>query len=119
MGVVIREHGEGEEVENAERNPPPVPVAPAPAPIPQPPPAPVVAEGNPILGGMPFRNGGLGAAHQALLQREGPAGFVPYLRPQFFFIRIILLLLIMCVSLSIASTIFLTLPGTLVLDICL
>ncbi len=34
--------------------------------------------------GVPFRNGGLGAAHQALLHREGPAGFQPYLRPPLF-----------------------------------
>lgn len=79
------------------------------------PPAPPVhgQEGNGFLGGVPFRNGGLGAAHQALLQREGPAGYVPYLRPHFFFLRIILLLIVMCISLSVASTIFLTLPGTL------
>ena len=63
--------------------------------------------------GVPFRNGGLGAAHQALLQREGPAGYQPYLRPSFFFCRIFLLLIIMCISLSLASTVFLTLPGKL------
>ena len=61
--------------------------------------------------GVAFRNGGLGAAHQALLQREGPAGYQPYLRPSFFIVRIVLLLVIMCISLSLASTIFLTLPG--------
>jgi len=60
--------------------------------------------------GVAFRNGGLGAAHQALLQREGPAGYQPYLRPSFFIVRIVLLLVIMCISLSLASTIFLTLP---------
>lgn len=82
----------------------------APAPLP-PAPAAQAQDGNAFLGGVPFRNGGLGAAHQALLQREGPAGYVPYLRPQFFFIRIILLLFIMCISLSVVSTIFLTVPG--------
>ena len=61
--------------------------------------------------GIPFRNGGLGAAHQALLQREGPAGYIPYMRPPLFFARIVLLLIVMCISLSVASTIFLTLPG--------
>ena len=64
------------------------------------------------LGGVFQRNGGLGAAHQALLQRECPAGFQPYLRPPFFPLRILLLLIIMCISLSLASTVFLTLPGT-------
>lgn len=68
-------------------------------------------EPNILLGGVPFRNGGLGAAHQALLQREGPAGYVPYLRPPLFYLRIFLLLIVMCASLSVASTVFLTLPG--------
>lgn len=68
-------------------------------------------EPNILLGGVPFRNGGLGAAHQALLQREGPAGYVPYLRPPLFYLRIFLLLVVMCISLSLASTLFLTLPG--------
>jgi len=47
--------------------------------------APPVAPQEPNAGlGVPFRNGGLGAAHQALLQREGPAGYQPYLRPSSF-----------------------------------
>lgn len=61
-----------------------------------------------------FGRGGLGAAHQALLQREGPAGYQPYLRPDYFPIRIVMLFVIMCVSLSIASTVFLTLPGIVI-----
>ena len=78
--------------------------------------APPAAPQEPNAGmGVPFRNGGLGAAHQALLQREGPAGYQPYLRPSFFFCRIFLLLIIMCLSLSLASTVFLTLPGKLCL----
>ncbi len=107
-GVVIGENGEEEDdaendqndVQHHQMDQPAEPVA-----------APPAQEENILLGGIPFRNGGLGAAHQALLQREGPAGYVPYLRPPVFFIRIILLLFIMCISLSVASTIFLTLPG--------
>ena len=77
-------------------------------------PAPAVPPEAPVQDvnvGIPFRNGGLGAAHQALLQREGPAGYIPYMRPPLFFARIVLLLIVMCISLSVASTIFLTLPG--------
>jgi hypothetical protein len=33
------------------------------------------------------------------------------MRPPLFFARIVLLLIVMCISLSVASTIFLTLPG--------
>jgi len=69
-----------------------------------------LAAGAGGLGGMFQRNGGLGAAHQALLQRESPAGFQPYLRPPLFPLRILLLLVIMCISLSLASIVFLTLP---------
>ncbi|XP_046441490.1 E3 ubiquitin-protein ligase MARCHF6-like isoform X3 [Daphnia pulex] len=111
QGVVIGENGEEEEedddneqndVQHHQMDQPAAPAEPVAAPPAQ--------EENILLGGIPFRNGGLGAAHQALLQREGPAGYVPYLRPPVFFIRIILLLFIMCISLSVASTIFLTLP---------
>uniref|UniRef100_A0A0P5K8I6 E3 ubiquitin-protein ligase MARCHF6 n=1 Tax=Daphnia magna TaxID=35525 RepID=A0A0P5K8I6_9CRUS len=108
-GVVIGENVEEGEYNNPNHEPnneqvdaPVAPAEPAFAALPQ--------DGNIRFGGVPFRNGGLGAAHQALLQREGPAGYVPYLRPSVFFIRILLLLLLMCISLSVASTIFLTLP---------
>ena len=102
QGVVVggnEDHEEEEEIEmedaeiNQRAEPPPL------------------QEPNILLGGVPFRNGGLGAAHQALLQREGPGGYVPYLRPPLFYFRIFLLLIVMCISLSLASTIFLTLPG--------
>lgn len=52
----------------------------------------------------------LGAAHQALLLREGPTGFQPYVRPRWFPARLIGLLLCVCVSLVIASLIAMTLP---------
>lgn len=57
-------------------------------------------------------NGGgdLGAAHQALLQRGGPTGFQPYIRPQLFPARIIGLLIFVCISLVIASLVALTVP---------
>ena len=110
-GVVIGEHGEEEEDDDDEPNDVQQHQIDPPAAQAEPVAAPPAQEENILLGGVPFRNGGLGAAHQALLQREGPAGYVPYLRPPVFFIRIILLLFIMCISLSVASTIFLTLPG--------
>lgn len=54
--------------------------------------------------------GGLGAAHQALLQREGPIGFQPYERPRWFPARLVGLLLAVCVTLVFASLAALTLP---------
>jgi E3 ubiquitin-protein ligase MARCH6 len=54
--------------------------------------------------------GGLGAAHQALLQRDVPVGFQPYERPSFFVIRLIGLLILMCISLVIGSLITVTVP---------
>ncbi|XP_050489684.1 E3 ubiquitin-protein ligase MARCHF6 isoform X1 [Bombus huntii] len=52
----------------------------------------------------------LGAAHQALLQRGGPTGFQPYIRPRWFPARLIGLLFCVCVSLVIASLIAMILP---------
>lgn len=54
--------------------------------------------------------GGLGAAHQALLQRDGPTGFQAYVRPRWFGLRILGLVVVMCLSLTAASIICLTLP---------
>lgn len=48
---------------------------------------------------------GLAAAHQALLQMEGPTGWEPYDRPSAFGARLAALLLAVCVSLIIASAI--------------
>lgn len=55
-------------------------------------------------------NGGLGAAHQALLIRDGPTGFQPYERPSLFALRLFALLIFICISLVICSLIALTLP---------
>ena len=52
----------------------------------------------------------LGAAHQAMIQREAPTDFQPYVRPRWFHARLIGLLLCVCVSLVIASLIAMTLP---------
>lgn len=52
----------------------------------------------------------LGAVHQALLQREDPIGFQPYVRPKWFAARLIGLLLCVCASLVIASLVAMTLP---------
>ncbi|KAJ8878389.1 hypothetical protein PR048_018967 [Dryococelus australis] len=54
--------------------------------------------------------GGLGAAHQALLQREGPTGFQPYERPRWFAARLAGLLVAVCGTLLLASLVALTLP---------
>lgn len=54
--------------------------------------------------------GGLGAAHQALLQRDVPVGFQPYEKPSFFVLRLIGLLVFMCISLVIGSLVTLTVP---------
>uniref|UniRef100_A0A182N929 E3 ubiquitin-protein ligase MARCHF6 n=1 Tax=Anopheles dirus TaxID=7168 RepID=A0A182N929_9DIPT len=53
---------------------------------------------------------GLAAAHQAIMQRDVPVGFQPYERPQFFAVRLIGLLVLMCVSLAIGSLAVLTIP---------
>uniref|UniRef100_A0A182PDN4 E3 ubiquitin-protein ligase MARCHF6 n=1 Tax=Anopheles epiroticus TaxID=199890 RepID=A0A182PDN4_9DIPT len=53
---------------------------------------------------------GLAAAHQAIMQRDVPVGFQPYERPQFFAIRLIGLLVLMCISLAIGSLAILTIP---------
>ncbi|KAI4498574.1 hypothetical protein M0802_006280 [Mischocyttarus mexicanus] len=55
----------------------------------------------------------LGAAHQALLQRENPTSFQPYTRPRWFPARLIGLLCCVCISLVIASLIAMTLPAWL------
>lgn len=67
---------------------------------------------NPVVGGGggDALGGGLGAAHQALLQRDGPTGFQAYVRPRCFGIRILGLVMMMCISLTGASIICLTLP---------
>ncbi|KAF2367689.1 Zinc finger RING-CH-type [Trinorchestia longiramus] len=81
---------------------PPPPPPPAPAPPPGDVFAAVVEEGP--LGG------GLGAAHQALLQREGPIGFRAYVQPPWFGLRIVLLVILMCTSLTLSAMVCLTLP---------
>ncbi|XP_067109319.1 E3 ubiquitin-protein ligase MARCHF6-like isoform X1 [Osmerus mordax] len=53
---------------------------------------------------------GLHAAHQAILQQGGPVGFQPYQRPTRFIVRIVLLIVLMCLTLLLASLVCLTLP---------
>ncbi|XP_058793863.1 E3 ubiquitin-protein ligase MARCHF6 isoform X2 [Phymastichus coffea] len=52
----------------------------------------------------------LGAVHQALLQREGPSGFQPYVRPKWFGARLVGLMLCVCISFVLASLVAMTLP---------
>ncbi|KAK3871776.1 hypothetical protein Pcinc_023101 [Petrolisthes cinctipes] len=68
------------------------------------------AAGAAAGGGGDALAGGLGAAHQALLQRDGPTGFQAYVRPRWFGVRILGLVVMMCVSLTAASIMCLTLP---------
>ncbi|XP_067145385.1 E3 ubiquitin-protein ligase MARCHF6 [Centruroides vittatus] len=57
-----------------------------------------------------FQHGALAAAHQALLQGNGPTGFQPYRRPKYFILKIICLLTLICASLMIGSLGMLTIP---------
>lgn len=52
----------------------------------------------------------LGAAHQALMRRDGPAGFEPYTRPKWFPLRLAALLMLVGASLVLASAITLVVP---------
>lgn len=96
-----------------------VPQAEAPAPPPPPPLAPAAPLPAGGLGGI---GGGLGAAHHALFQPHVPTGYRPYRRPNFFWVRLVCLVLAMCVSLVLASLIALTVPvwvGRRVMNLCL
>lgn len=53
---------------------------------------------------------GLGAAHQALLQRGGPTGFQPFEKPKWFPLRIGLLLVLIGITTVATSLIVLTVP---------
>ncbi|KAK3592530.1 hypothetical protein CHS0354_039877 [Potamilus streckersoni] len=53
---------------------------------------------------------GLAAAHQAMLQGGGPTGFQAYKRPPFFHFRILILVMMMCITLFCASLVCLILP---------
>ena len=53
---------------------------------------------------------GLAAAHQALLQREGPVGFQPYKRPKMFPVLICGLIVLMLASWLMASLLFMLIP---------
>lgn len=55
-------------------------------------------------------NQGLGAAHQALLQRDVPTKFQPYDRPTYFQMRLVLLFLVLIVSIVLGSLIVITVP---------
>ncbi|XP_059053765.1 E3 ubiquitin-protein ligase MARCHF6 [Achroia grisella] len=52
----------------------------------------------------------LGAAHQALMRRDGPAGFEPYVRAAWFPLRLAALLALVAVSLVLASAMTLVIP---------
>ncbi|KAG9484621.1 hypothetical protein GDO78_007988 [Eleutherodactylus coqui] len=70
------------------------------------------AANNPLIrnNAIPVVGEGLHAAHQAILQQGGPVGFQPYHRPIKFPLRIFLLIILMCITLLIASLVCLTLP---------
>ncbi|XP_026325179.1 E3 ubiquitin-protein ligase MARCH6 [Hyposmocoma kahamanoa] len=52
----------------------------------------------------------LGAAHQALMRRDGPAGFEPYVRVAWFPVRLAALLVLVSISLVLASALTLVIP---------
>lgn len=58
----------------------------------------------------PAANQGLGAAHQALLQRDVPTKFQPYERPTYFQLRLVSLFLVLFVSIVLGSLIVITVP---------
>ncbi|XP_070576243.1 E3 ubiquitin-protein ligase MARCHF6-like [Ptychodera flava] len=60
-----------------------------------------------------IHNQALHAAHEALLNQGGPTGFQPYKRPSLFHVRLVLLIILMCVTLLVASFICLTVPVTI------
>ncbi|XP_028171892.1 E3 ubiquitin-protein ligase MARCH6 [Ostrinia furnacalis] len=52
----------------------------------------------------------LGAAHQALMRRDGPAGYEPYVRVSWFPVRLAALLVLVSISLVLASALTLVIP---------
>ncbi|GAB6030401.1 E3 ubiquitin-protein ligase march6 [Chamberlinius hualienensis] len=79
-----------------------------------PPPPPNPPQPQPAEGNNNFPRVALGVEHHALIQvgggAGGPTGFQPYIRPSLFAFRVITLLVLMCISLTIASTITMTTP---------
>ena len=56
---------------------------------------------------------GLGAQHQAMLQREGPTGFQTYNKPSYFGVRIAVLMTMMVTSWLLASLLMMVVPVSL------
>jgi len=54
--------------------------------------------------------GGLAAAHQAMLQREGPTGFQAYTKPTYFTARMVGLMLLMVLSWLVVSLMMMVVP---------
>ncbi|XP_023333010.1 E3 ubiquitin-protein ligase MARCH6 [Eurytemora carolleeae] len=67
-------------------------------------------QGKPGLGATHQVQPGLGAAHQALLIRDGPIGFQPYIRPRYFGARISALLSLMVLSWLVISLFTIVVP---------
>merc|ERR1719193_1301201 len=76
--------------------------------------APVVEEREPAEQLVPVNNedlvGGLAAAHQAMLQREGPTGFQTYTKPDYFTARMVCLMMLMVVSWLMVSLTMMVVP---------
>merc|ERR1719430_2798885 len=75
---------------------------------------PVVEEREPAEQLVPVNNedlvGGLAAAHQAMLQREGPTGFQTYTKPDYFTARMVCLMMLMVVSWLMVSLTMMVVP---------
>ncbi|XP_022903950.2 E3 ubiquitin-protein ligase MARCHF6 [Onthophagus taurus] len=54
--------------------------------------------------------GGLGAVHHALLLREGRTGYQPYEKPNFFALKLLLLVTLISITLILTSLLALTIP---------
>jgi len=75
---------------------------------------PVVEEREAVEQLVPVNNedlvGGLAAAHQAMLQREGPTGFQTYTKPDYFTARMVCLMLLMVFSWLMVSLTMMVIP---------
>ncbi|XP_035209314.1 E3 ubiquitin-protein ligase MARCHF6-like isoform X2 [Stegodyphus dumicola] len=65
------------------------------------------ADGEPQEG---FPAAALAAAHQALFQAVSPSSFQPYKRPKYLPFKIVCLIIFMCISLTMASLVMITVP---------
>ena len=98
------EEEEQDEQDDAEPDPEPAPAQPAAANA-------DAGGGGLGLPGMGGAAAGLGAAHQAMLQGQGPTGVQPYRATEMFPLKLAGLILLMCFTLFCASLTVIVVPG--------